>query len=66
MGEYYKVIEQKQAYKQGVDFFKKVLFIYWREGMRETAQEQGEGEADSLLNREPDADARLDPRMLGS
>ena len=50
-----------------VDLFFKILFIYLRGGERERASEntgKGEGEADSLLSREPTE--RLHPRMLAS
>jgi len=50
-------------------FFLEILFIYLRERETGTEHEQGkevegEGEAHSLLSREPDAG--LDPRTLGS
>ena len=45
------------------DFFK-TLFIYLRESIQAVEMAEGEGEAGSLLSREPDAG--LDPRTLGS
>ena len=42
--------------------FFKILFVYLRES--ETAQWEGEGEADALLSRE--LDTGLDSRTLGS
>ena len=46
--------------------FKKILFIYLRERVRENISRGrgAEGEADSSLSREPDSG--LDPRTLGS
>ena len=47
-------------------FFSNIVFIWHRESAHKQGeqQEEGEGEADSLLSREPNAG--LDPMMLGS
>ena len=52
---------------QSVDYnFLKRFYLFKRERMREntSGREEVEGEADSLLSREPDVG--LDPRTLGS
>ena len=45
-------------------FVFKILFIYLREGVRAGEEGGSEGEADSLMSREPDAG--LDPGTPGS
>ena len=62
-----------ESRKSGVEtrnqFFKNILFIYltesWR-GPESTSRRSGRGEAGSPLSREPNADAGLDPRTMGS